>query len=183
MRLASFQFTTLNTASVDTCEIEGVKQWAGLTYSKLVECPGPLLNKSISKDRLHQTPPIPEHFHKRTSEAYVEAILLKHNHVRVDCALQIAAAHLEDYELDLPVSWAWGSLSTLVDDTRLRPDWAGTVHSENPPYRNRVPGDTKQSAKWTSNLKDSEDEIDLEEFRKPLNLVLLYCIRANTRCE
>jgi len=52
--------------------------------------------------------------------------------------------------LRLPISFSWGSLTYMQEDTRLRPDWAGTIHSGDPPYENRVPGDTKQSKKAVS---------------------------------
>lgn len=66
-------------------------------------------------------------------------------------------------------------------DTRIQPDWAGTAHAQVPPYLNQVPGDTKQSRKWTSNMKNSPVATHQEEFLKALRQVLLYCIRVNSR--
>lgn len=170
-----------NTLDVGNYDVEGVQPWRDFTRDKILECFGDILQANTSADLLYQPPPIPEHFRKITNESCVEAILLKHNHVRVNCALAVAATQLKNRELKLPISWSWGSLSHVEEDTRLGPDWAGTIHSTNPPYVNRVPGDTKQSKKWTSTMRGSDIGGDQEEFRKPLRQALLYCIKVNSR--
>ncbi len=170
-----------NTLAVGSHDIEGVRPWTDFTLGKILDCFGDVLQVATSPDRLYQPSPIPEHFRNLTDESCVDAILLKHNHVKVDCALQVAAARLKDHGLQLPISWSWGSLSSVEEDRRLRPDWAGTVHSQGPPYVNRVPGDTKQSKKWTSTMKDSTVRGYQEEFRKPLRQALLCCTKVNSR--
>ncbi len=170
-----------NTLDVGSYDIEGVQPWRDFTREKIIECFGDILQANIEAELLYQPPPIPEHFRKLTNESCVDAILLKHNHVRVNCALTVAATQLKNRGLQLPISWSWGSLSHVEEDTRLRPDWAGTIHSPNPPYVNRVPGDTKQSRKWTSTMRDSDVRSHQEEFLKPLRQVLLYCIKVNSR--
>lgn len=126
-------------------------------------------------------PQFPEHFRKITHKSCVDAILLKHNHVGVNCVFAMAATQLKNRGLQLPISWSWGTLSHVEEDTRLRPDWAGTIHSTNPPYMNRLPGDTKQSKKWTSTMRGSDSRNDQKEFRKPLGQALLYCIKVISR--
>lgn len=172
-----------NSLAVGCYDIEGVQPWRDFTREKVLECFGDILQATTSADLLYQPPPIPGHFRKLTNESCVEAILLKHNHVRVNCALAVAATRLKNRGLQVPISWAWGSLSHVEEDTRLRPDWAGIIHSENPPYANRVPGDTKQSKKWTSTMRGSKIWNDQEEFHKPLRQVLLYCIKVNSRMD
>ena len=170
-----------NTLDVGTYEIEGVRPWNDFTREKILECFGEILQADTAAELLNQPPPIPEHFRRLTDESCVDAILLKHNHVRVNCALAVAATHLKNRGLQLPIFWSWGSLSHVEKDTRLRPDWAGTIHSPNPPYVNRVPGDTKQSKKWTSTMCESGVRGQREEFLKPLRQALLYCIKVNSR--
>lgn len=87
----SFLKPGANTLSVDSYEIEGVEPWPDFNYAKVMECFGSILNHNIPKDQIHQPPPILEHFRKPVTEECVEAILLKHNHVIADCALQIAS--------------------------------------------------------------------------------------------
>ena len=167
-----------NTSIGGSYEIEGVRPWTDFTIQNILECFGDVLTVNIPSDQLHQPPPIMEHHRRLTDEACVSAVLTKHNHVRVDCALQVASRRLRDRGLRLPISWSWGSLSDVQEDPRLRPDWAGTVHSGNVPYPNLVPGDTKQSAKWKSNMNTPRQQ---EEFRKPFRQGLTYCVKLNTR--
>lgn len=111
-----------NSLAVGCYDIEGVQPWRDFTREKVLECFGDILQATTSADLLYQPPPIPEHFRKLINESCVEAILLKHNHVRVNCALAVAATRLENRGLQVPISWAWGSLSHVEEDTRLRPD-------------------------------------------------------------
>lgn len=167
-----------NTSIGGSYEIEGVRPWPDFTFQKILVCFEDILKAEITEP-LHQPPPISEHHRRLTDEACVTAILTQHNHVKVNCALQVTLYRLRDRGLR-SMSWSWGSLSDVQDDSRLRPDWAGTENSENVPYSNRVPGDTKQSAKWNTNMNTNTPTVQ-EEFRKPLRQVLTYCVRLNTR--
>jgi hypothetical protein len=170
-----------NSLSIGNYEVEGVQPWADFTLEKALDCFGDILRADIPSDQMHLPAPISQHHLNLTDESSVDAILKKHNHVIVDRSLQLAQPRLEGRGLHLPVSWSWGSLSHIEEDPRLRPDWAGTIHSGSPPYENRVPGDTKQSKKWRSTMKDSTSSSEQEEYWKPLRQVLLYCVRVNSR--
>lgn len=170
-----------NTFSVGNYEIDGVREWVDFTLEKVLDCFGDILGEDIPLHLLHQPQPIAERHRKLTDESSVTAILLKHNHIIVDCALELAQLRLRGRGFRLPISWSWGSLSQVEEDPRLRPDWAGTLDSGSLPYENRLPGDTKQSAKWKSTFKDSPLKGNQEEYWKPLRQGLLYCIRLNSR--
>lgn len=170
-----------NSLAVGCYDIEGVQPQRDFTREKILECFIDILQANTSADLLYQPPQIPRHCRKLTNESCVEAILLKHNHVKVNCALAVVATRLKNRGLQVPISWARGSLSHVGEDTRLRPDWAGIIYLENPLYANRVPGDTKQSKKWTSTMRGSTIWNDQEEFHKPLRQALLYCIKVNSR--
>lgn len=58
---------------------------------------------------------------------------------------------------------------------------SNTIQSGTLSYPNQVPGDTKQSKKWTSTMGSLQTSHDQEEFHKPLCQVLLYCIKVNSR--
>lgn len=172
-----------NTLDVGSYNIEGIQSWRDFTRKKIIECFGDILQADTAAELLYQPPPIPEHFCKLTNKSCVDAILLKHNHVRVNCALTVAPTQLKNRGLQLPISWSWGSLSHVEEDTQLCPDWAGILHLPNPPYMNRVLSDTKQSRKWTSTMRNLDVRSYQEEFFKSLRQVLLYCIKVNSRYE
>lgn len=149
-----------------------------------MKCFGGILQLNFGAEYLHQPPLIDEPFRKLTNEACLEAILMKHNHVIVNCALKVAGTRLQNIGLQLPIFWSWGALSDVEEDLRLRHDWAGIVvnaQSPNPPYVNRVPGDTKQSHKWASMMCKPKFEENSEDFLNPLRRVLLYCVKVNSR--
>ena len=173
--------TGSNTVCITDIEPEGFVPWIDFTYETIRECYGDILNLNFSVEDLQEPPRILPYFSKLTDEACVTAILLKHNHIKVNCALEVAASKLANRGLQLPIYWSWGSLGRVRDDPRLRPDWAGTVGEDDPPHINRIPGDTKQSAKWSSELRNLENEGSQREFLQPLNQVLLYCTRARSR--
>jgi hypothetical protein len=136
-----------NSLPIGTYEVEGVQPWNDFTLEKIMNCFGDILMRDIPSEDLYYPPPIPQHHLKVTDESCVETILKKHNHIIIDRALQLAHPQLEGRGLRLPISTSWGSLAHLQENPRLRPGWAGTIHSGHPPYENRLPGDTKQSAK------------------------------------
>ncbi|OAL31657.1 hypothetical protein AYO20_08200 [Fonsecaea nubica] len=168
-----------NTNPAGTYEIEGVQPWDDFTLNTIMNCYGDVLLRDVEAEDLYHPPPIPQYHLKLTDEECVGSIFKKHNHVIIDRALQLAQPHLGGRGLHLPISMSWGSLSYLQEDPRLRPDWAGTIHSGKPPFPNRVPGDTKLSAKWKSNMKDSPKTGAQDEYMKPLRQLLLYCIRVH----
>lgn len=129
---------------------------------------------------LFQPPPIASHHLRLTGEPALDAIIKKQNHTVVEAALQLAQPHLEGRGLCLPISWSWGQLSTIPGDSRLGPDWAGTIHSGRTPYPSRVPGETKQSQKWNTAMRNSTPA-EQTEFRRPLQQLLGYCIPLGTR--
>lgn len=105
-----------NPLAVGGYDVEGVQPWRDFTREKILECFGDILQANTSADLLYQPPPIPEHFRKITNEACVDAILLKHNHVKVNCALAVAATRLKNRGLQVPISWSWGSLSHVEEE-------------------------------------------------------------------
>lgn len=170
-----------NSFSIGDYEVEGVQAWTDFILENALDCFGDILCDDIPNEELHLPAPVSPHHRNLMDESSMGAILKKYNHVIVDRSLQVAQSRLEGRGLHLPISWSWGSLSHIEEDPRLRPDWAGTIHSGSPPYENRVPGDTKQSKKWRSTMKDSASSSDQEEYWKPLRQVLLYCVRVNSR--
>lgn len=170
-----------NTLPVGTYEIEGVQPWDDFTLETVLNCFGDILRRDFETEDLHYPPPLPQHHRRLTDESCVESILKKHNHTIIDRALELAQSRLDGRGLHLPISMSWGSLADVQEDRRLRPDWAGTIHTGLPPYENRVSGDTKPSSKWSSAMKDSASVSIQEEYWKPLRQLLLYCVRVNTR--
>jgi hypothetical protein len=168
-----------NTLPSGPYAVEGVRPWEDFTFETALKCYEDVLRTQISAADLIRPPPIARHHLTPTGEPSVEAILLKHNHTIVDHALQLAQARLQGRGLCLPISWSWGSLSAPGFDSRSCPDWAGTIHAGAPPYASRVPGETKQSMKWKSSMHDVNDE--KREYDKPLEQLLHYCYRCNTR--
>ncbi|KAL8745926.1 MAG: hypothetical protein Q9190_001987 [Brigantiaea leucoxantha] len=161
-----------NTTLAGSHDIEGVRPWHDFTLANILACFGDVLEKTFPTEEFHKPSEVPHYLR------VVTALLLKHNHVKVDCALRIASEHLQSRRPCLPVTWTWGSLGTLQYNPSLRPDWAGIYYSAGFPYLNLVPGDTKQSQKWNSNM---DVPASREEFKKPLRQVLTYCIEANSR--
>lgn len=143
-----------NTLPIGTYEIEDVQPWNDFTLEKILDCFGDILLCDVPTEDLYNPPPIRKQHLKLTDESSVDSILKKHNHTIVDRALELVEPRLEGRGLRLPISMSWGSESHLQEDSRLRPDWAGTIGSGRAPYENRVPGDTKQSAKWRSTMKN-----------------------------
>ncbi|KIW22020.1 uncharacterized protein PV07_12578 [Cladophialophora immunda] len=170
-----------NTFPVGDYDIEGVEPWLDFSYETIMDCFGDILTTPVDDDLFNDPPPIAAHDLNLTDESSVTFILTKRHHTIIDCALQIAQDQLKDRGFGFPISWSLGSRSHVQEDPRLRPDWAVTNHSGKPPYEDLGPGDTKQSKKWNTSMKDSRDEHMREEFEKALRQVHLYSIRVNCR--
>lgn len=170
-----------NTFPVGDYDVEGVEPWTDFSYETVMKCFDDILQTPIDDDQLHHPPPIHADHLALTDESSVEFILTKHNHTISRLCLRIAQSLLKDRGFRFPISWSRGSLSHVQEDPRLRPDWAVAVPSKKPPYEDRAPGDTKQSKKWNTAMKDSRNSHIQEEFQKPLRQIHLYCTRVNCR--
>lgn len=167
-----------NSFNIDWEEVEETSDWEDFTYTNLVHDFGDILSTTYANELLDFPTTFRGLSRRMIDETTVHAMLLKHNHVLVSRALELASDS-PSREGRKAISWALGSHAP--HEGAIYPDWAGVDKSESYPFKNRVPGDTKVSGKWRSRMKDSDAEQDYSEFRKPLRQVMHYAGQIGTR--
>jgi hypothetical protein len=188
--------TGSNTDNIAWTSIEGVQDWDEFNYETLLSCYGELLEHQT--DGLPDLALVPASFPdcEVWDEDSLEALLAKWTQTIVSTGLSFAhslcSSGWRKGEWDfLEIYMARGGLASLIDDRRMRPDWAGiqrnrlggaiVLKNQQQPYLNLCPGDTKLSTKWKSSWRHLKDGRVAEEFEKPLSQILNYCSAANSR--
>ncbi|KAI1988141.1 hypothetical protein LOZ53_004058 [Ophidiomyces ophidiicola] len=164
-----------NTFNAAWDTVDRVENWPDFNFVNLIAMLGPILHHQFHQHEL-DIPPQPSRATLRiVDEKSVTKLLSKWTHTRVDCALE-KAVHLLQGRM-MPISWASGGHADSSDEV-IYPDWAGIDLNDSFPTINRVPGDTKVSGKWHTEMQN-EDE--LAEFLKPISQVMNYAKLFNTR--
>ncbi|KAI1909280.1 hypothetical protein LOZ61_004437 [Ophidiomyces ophidiicola] len=164
-----------NTFNAEWDKIDHVGDWLDFNFENLIAMLEPILNHQFHQHEL-DIPPQPARATLRiVDEKSVTNLLSKSTHTRVDCALE-KAFHLLAGRM-MPISWASGGHAKSTDEVTF-PDWAGIDLNDEFPAVSRVPGDTKVSGKWHTNMRHDTTSI---EFLKPLCQVMNYAKIFNTR--
>ncbi len=133
----------------------------------------------------------PNHLKEISDEDSLDALLIRWTYPVVSTALSIAQGQAKTQHLpavrDYPqhISMARGGQAWFPNQDRLTPDWAGVIlsyHNHNPPgesndkrrYLNVLPGDTKLSTKFKSELGWGD-----QRFKDPIIQIFTYCRRAS----
>jgi len=182
-----------NTASTTNTHMvpRKIVEWKDFTHDTLQAIYGDILKVEIlGQDLPDFSRHLPFHLLHIQDEDSLEALLVRWNNAVVSCALSVTPCQNNIRSGGYPPNeihmarggHAW--IPNMSDKKSLRPDWAGitdrlTHQNEKMPrrkcYINILPGDSKLSTKWSSQLPEGA------EFKKPFFQLFKYCELAKVR--
>ncbi|KAK2760861.1 hypothetical protein FQN54_002101 [Arachnomyces sp. PD_36] len=167
--------TGMNSFNPEWDVVEGIREWTDFTYENMITMLGDTLTSMYQSSQFDMPTQLRRPTLQIVDETTVAAVLLKWNHTIVDRALQLASSTRNLRSM----SWALGAHADISGQV-IFPDWAGIDLDSTFPASNRVPGDTKVSGKWNTDMQQKEED-DTDEFFKPLRQVIHYARLFNTR--
>ena len=177
-----------NTDNILYPPVEGLTPWSEFNWQTIDACFQPVLDAEFPIHWLTQVPPLQPCFHELRDETSVALIMQYYVQTSVCTALELARHVISTNArtpavptlTSFPVTWALGSASELPGRTQFRPDYAGVTSMVNQPYPKLsvLPGDTKQSRKWSTLHGIS---LHNRELMKPFEQALFYAIAVSSR--
>lgn len=162
----------------------GLVEWKEFNYATLAESYGNVLTRPLDHSLSPTSPPLSELEKEIFNEDTFEHLLSRSIIPEVRAALQVAwPICCPDNAEDIVDIGRGGCAkrATLLDDSRLYPDWAGVRKSQTTSlgYKNLCPGETKLATKWnTSERGQLEDD-----FALPFMQIQTYCARHAEVCH
>lgn len=179
--------TGSNTSHPGYPEVETVDIWKELNMEIVMACFQPILDTRFPASMLPKIEELEPIFHTLFDEASV-TLVIQHYVKNAVCKALHLAAGVQYPNTDkmilpslaaCPIVWGLGSMSTIPENTKFRPDYAVVPSQHGLPFprKNLMPGDTKQSGKWNRQMERSNPI----EFHKPLGQMLFYSQPLQTR--
>ena len=176
-----------------------IRKWEDFEYTEVSAIFGDLLKREIDQQKLPDFgKELPFHLTEIRDEDSLEALLVRWNNAVVSTALSVAQRGDRSADSDPSVRsdeifMARGGQgwipNTVMGTKALRPDWAGIQankiehvmvnRQKRTSYKNVLPGDSKLSTKWKSELYEANPYI--EAFNDPFKQIFTYCKRADAR--
>ena len=170
-----------------------IDKWDEFEYDSLRSIYGGALHRILEREfpcrDFSIIPEVP--FRHISDEDSLETLLTKWNQSVVSEALSIAQDRLYASPAGKTIYMVKGGQACLPKPNKYRPDWAGvqlnvshTSATESNKSKNILPGDTKLSAKWSSQdiiPGPVQSEYTRGGWLLPLRQIYTYCIKGNAR--